>query len=226
MKRQIVLLVAIFLASFFTFALLHTPTRVQAAGCTSMNVGPGSSFTVTYASGDSVSISGPASLTVVLTGPYNATYPLNSFPSPLSLNAGAVETFTFSGSGSATVTAVGLSLPCSSSSSTTNLVTFTEFTDGRLNSHDAWETSAIYCLGDGSVRVYVIGQPQWFIAFDASPAEIAKVSKHPAHNTIIKGAYGAWLSRFPNGSLVVSTPGLNPVDGNYNFSFQDCPVAQ
>src|SRR5262245_54568795 len=47
----------------------------------------------------------------------------------------------------------------------------TLFTDGRLNNSDPWETSAIYCMGDGSVRVYVIGNP-WHIAFTASPDAI------------------------------------------------------
>src|SRR5579859_4108920 len=73
------------------------------------------------------------------------------------------------------------------------------FDDGRLNRWDPWETSAIYCLGDGSVRIYVIRQPLWFIAFDASPAEIAKVSKHPTRNTVIKMGHGAGLIRLENG---------------------------
>jgi hypothetical protein len=115
---------------------------------------------------------------------------------------------------------------CTSGGTSSNPPTCPVFFDGRLNNCEPWETSAIYCLGDGSVRVYVPGQPLWTIAFDASPAEIAKASKHPAHNTIIKGAHGAWLSRLTNGSLEVTTPGLNPVDGNYNFIFQDCSAVK
>ena len=78
-------------------------------------------------------------------------------------------------------------------------------------------------MGDGSVRVYVIGKPKWTIDFDASPAEIAKISKQLAYNTLIKKGRFAALSRLTNGSLQVSSPGLNPIDGDYIFIFQDCP---
>src|SRR5262249_34035630 len=90
------------------------------------------------------------------------------------------------------------------------VITLPLFLDGRRNKWEPWETAAIYCLGDGSVRVYVIGQPQWFIAFDASPGEIARVSKHPVRNTVIKTGHGAGLVRLQNGMLLVSTAGLNP----------------
>lgn len=96
------------------------------------------------------------------------------------------------------------------------------FLDGRLNDCEAWETSAIYCLGDGSVRVYVIGQPMWTIDFDASPAEIARVPQHPRRNTVIKRGHFAALLRQTNGLLLVSSPGLNPVDGAYTFVFPAC----
>lgn len=96
--------------------------------------------------------------------------------------------------------------------------------DGRLNDKDGQETSAVYCLGDGSVRVYVIGNPKWTIDFDANPTEIAKVPKHPAHNTLIKKGHFAALSRQTNGFLLVSSPGLNPKDGDYTFIFSDCTL--
>jgi hypothetical protein len=103
------------------------------------------------------------------------------------------------------------------------------FTDGRLNNNDPWETSAIYCLGDGSVRVYVPAQPgrpsaNWVIAFDASVLEIAQVPTQPDTNTPIKAGHGAVLSRLTNGGLEVTTPGLNPIDGNYRFHFHDCAI--
>jgi hypothetical protein len=100
----------------------------------------------------------------------------------------------------------------------------THFDDGGLNFADPWETTAIYCMGDGSVRVYVIGSPNWTIDFDASPDEIAKVPQNPADNTLIKRGRFAALSRQTNGLLLVSSPGLNPIDGDYVFIFKDCPV--
>ncbi len=81
-------------------------------------------------------------------------------------------------------------------------------------------------MGDGSVRVYVIGNPNWTIDFTASPSEIAAVPKNPAHNTLIKKGHFAALSRLMNGSLQVTAPGLNPKDGDYIFIFKDCPVAK
>jgi len=98
------------------------------------------------------------------------------------------------------------------------------FSDSRLNNRDGYETSAIYCLGDGSVRVYVIGSPNWTIDFDASPAEIAKVPKNPAHNTLIKKGKFAALWRLAGGSLQINSPGLNPKDGEYIFIFADCAL--
>src|SRR5207253_3190826 len=101
-------------------------------------------------------------------GPLTVT----GLPITFNFNPGNVETFTFTGSGSTTVTVTGTTLPCPSTGGA-GTVTSTFFTDGRLNSHDPWETTAVYCMGDGSVRVYVIGSPNWTIDFSASPAEIA-----------------------------------------------------
>jgi hypothetical protein len=98
------------------------------------------------------------------------------------------------------------------------------FYDGRLNDKDGQETSAVYCMGDGSVRVYVPGTPKWTIDFDASPAEIAKVPKNPTHNTLIKRGHFSSLSRQTNGLLLISSPGLNPIDGDYTFTFKDCAL--
>jgi len=98
------------------------------------------------------------------------------------------------------------------------------FNDGRLNNWDAHETSAIYCMGDGSVRVYVPGDPRWRVAFDASPTELASVPKNPAVNTVIKSGNSATLLRLQDGRLQVDTPALEPSKGNYSFAFQDCPI--
>src|SRR5258708_5575506 len=106
------------------------------------------------------------------------------------------------------------------------------FNDGRLNNNDPWETSAIYCMGDGSVRVYVIGNP-WHIAFTASPDAIINSRITPpgsaggltGPNTaiLISQGRGAHLYRLPNGMLQVSSPGLNPSDGEYRVIFFECP---
>ncbi len=138
--------------------------------------------------------------------------------------------------------------PVSSGAGPSNL-----FDDGRLNNSDPWETAAIYCLADGSVRVYVIGNP-WHIAFTASPAAIINSSITPpdagagqsglgsasvilegigiyyyfSHSSghqaiLISQGMGASLYRLPNGMLQVNSPGLNPKDGDYNFIFKECP---
>lgn len=93
------------------------------------------------------------------------------------------------------------------------------FDDGRLNM-DALETAAIYCLADGSVRVYVPGSPLWTIAFDASPAEIASVATKPLKNTLIKSGKGAFLYRLTSGELQINS------SNNYVFIFKDCPKPQ
>lgn len=190
-------------------ASLNSPKVARAASCaiTSGSLSPIQGFinsrtiSVAFSTGDTISVTYPGF--VVLTRNL-VTGNMDVFLGPIV--AFAVVTYTITvcpaGSGQATTT---------------------NFTDGRLNSHDPWETSAIYCMGDGSVRVYVIGSP-WFISFTASPAEIAKISKHPSHNTLIKAGPGASLSRQFNGLLLVSSPGLNPKDGNYTFTFSDCGI--
>ncbi len=106
----------------------------------------------------------------------------------------------------------------------TGNVTSTHFDDGRLNFADAFETSAIYCLGDGSVRVRVPGTPFWYIAFTASPAEIAKVPKHPTTNTLIKSGLGARLYRLMSGELQVNSGHPNGSTSDYVFIFKDCAL--
>jgi len=99
------------------------------------------------------------------------------------------------------------------------------FNDGRINNNDPWETSAIYCLGDGSVRVYVLGNP-WHIAFTASPQAIinSRIMFPGQTNAILIGLnMGARLYRLPNGMLQVTSPGLNPSDGDYSVIFLECP---
>jgi len=90
------------------------------------------------------------------------------------------------------------------------------FDDGRLNM-DALETAAIYCMADGSVRVYVPGEPLWVIAFDASPSEIAKIPTKPDKNTLIKSGKGAFLYRLTTGELQINAT------SNYVYIFKDCP---
>src|SRR5579871_1254593 len=127
------------------------------------------------------------------------------------------------------------------------------FNDGRINNNDPWETSAIYCMADGSVRVYVIGNP-WHIAFTASADEIVNSRMTPpgplagqsgfgsaslltehegiyyyfshnsqSHTLLISHGMGARLYRLPNGMLQVTSPGLNPNDGEYSVIFMECP---
>jgi len=96
------------------------------------------------------------------------------------------------------------------------------FDDGRLNDADAVETSAVYCLEDGSVRIYIPGNPSWGVAFTASPAEIARVPKKPAKNTLIKEAKGARLYRLTTGELQLNSP-MNE-HSDYVFIFKDCPI--
>jgi hypothetical protein len=96
------------------------------------------------------------------------------------------------------------------------------FTDGRLNADGAEQTAAIYCLADGSIRIYVSATPKWVVSLTASPDDLASVPKNPAHNTLIKQGWKAQLNRLTGGELQVNSPGLNPSQGDYVFTFNDC----
>jgi hypothetical protein len=96
------------------------------------------------------------------------------------------------------------------------------FNDGRLNNSDPAETSAIYCLADGSLAIYSPAHPLWKLAFVISPTEIAKVPAKPAINMLIKDSPEARLYRLSSGDLQVNSPGLGKENGDYVFIFRDC----
>jgi hypothetical protein len=153
------------------------------------------------------------------------TYPSSSFtgsnPTP-----GAVDTFStlsaVAANGTATFTfngTVGYAYFIEICPATTVPVLFS---DGRLNNNDAAETAAIYCLADGSVRVYVYAEPKWAVSFTASPEEIATIATKPAKNTLIKQGWKAQLYRLTTGQLQVNAPGADGAKGDYVFIFTNC----
>src|SRR5579871_6352686 len=174
MKRHRIA-VALFLFSCFTLATLTRPAVVHAfvgpiCPRSSINVtrsfGAGSgTFTVVFPPGSWLYIlSGNPS--AIFKGSYPGTITRLYFASgPFTLGLCGGAYFLDSGAGGALGPMFG---------------------DGRLNNNDPWETTAVYCQADGSVRVYVLGSPNWTVDFDASPAEIGKVPKNPAHNTLIE----------------------------------------
>jgi len=95
------------------------------------------------------------------------------------------------------------------------------FTDGRLNKCDAGQTAAVYCLADGSIRVYAIFESKGYLAFTASPKEIDAVPLHPAQNTLIKQGNGARLYRLTGGELQLNR--VAPDGQDHSFTFSDCP---
>lgn len=97
--------------------------------------------------------------------------------------------------------------------------TSVNFTDGRVNSHDAAESASIYCEGDNSVTVWAVINSQGYFAFNASVKEIAKVPVKPEKNTLIKQAMNIALYRLTTGELQVNAP------GNYVFIWSGCPPA-
>jgi hypothetical protein len=97
----------------------------------------------------------------------------------------------------------------------------TVFTDGRLNNMDQAETAALYCTSAGNLEVYTPSTPQWKLLFTVTPAEIAKVPKHPAQNTLIKEVQNVRLYRLTGGLLQLNAPGLGG-DADYVFRFEGC----
>ncbi len=209
MKRQklvfslvVVLITTVLVAGVFTTANAGGGGSSITPGCSSVTAKnySGSTITATWTrvGGGSGSISQPSGTTVV--------YPMQ--PGVYNITVTAPFLYRFS----VTVPA------CGGSTASCPI-----FMDGRLNNCEPWQTAAVYCQADGSVRVYVPGKPLWTIAFTASLTDIALVSKNPSVNTLIMQGGGARLYRLAGGKFQVVTPGLNPVDGNYNFIF-NCPV--
>jgi hypothetical protein len=99
--------------------------------------------------------------------------------------------------------------------------------DNRLNSVcDApAQTVAVYCEKDGSVTVYAIYASKGYLAFIASPDEIAKVPSKPVKNTLIKQNLGARLYRLTSGELQVNRA-EDSTGKDYVFIFKDCPKPQ
>ena len=91
------------------------------------------------------------------------------------------------------------------------------FTDGRVNSHDAVESAAIYCEGDNSVTVWIVVNSVGYFDFTATTKEINKVPVQPAKNTLIKSGMGIALYRLTTGELQVNAP------NNYVFIWKGCP---
>jgi hypothetical protein len=98
------------------------------------------------------------------------------------------------------------------------------FPDGRINcrGEEAAQTAAIYCTSKGDITVYLVYQEKGLFAFETTVDEIKEVPDHPATNTLIKQALGVRLSRLTTGHLQVNAPGLNPLQGDYVFTFNDC----
>src|SRR5579871_2585167 len=174
MKRTVFFL-ACFLLSFFTVGFSE-PIVVQAAAgfvCSGAITGSGAaSFTfsipflgnvsVGAADGLSVTHSAGAPAGFSLTGGFASNSWNNYSHTPI------LDTVTISGSGNWCISYNATLIVSSRGGSTLGPL----YSDGRLNNDDGAETSAIYCMGDGSVRVLVPGSPLWNIAFTASPAEI------------------------------------------------------
>lgn len=225
MKRRLIVL-AVFFASLVVVVGVPKPKSAKALRVCPTATGnvSGSATFNNISPGNSITTTGTGYVTIT-TNLGTATVVL-----PVSTSASSsvtFVTFSFSTNGAWSVAFCGATLVGGGGSSTTsNAPTCPIFLDGRLNNCVPWQTSAIYCQLNGSVRVYVIGNPNWTIDFDATPGEIAAVPKKPAHNMLIKQGHFANLSRLTNGLLQVTAPGLNPRDGDYVFIFQDCPAVQ
>jgi len=100
--------------------------------------------------------------------------------------------------------------------------TFQLSNDGRLNNSDSGETFAVYCTTDGSVMVLGIDPTtsNGFLAFVATPIEIAKVPTKPTTDTAIKSGNGATLYRLTSGELQVNR--LETTGKMYAYIFTDC----
>jgi hypothetical protein len=96
--------------------------------------------------------------------------------------------------------------------------------DDRLNKCDSGQTAAVYCLSDGSVKVMSIhSDSKGYLAFIASPTDIAKVSAKPAINTPIMSGDGATLYRLTSGELQVNRAEAlagNATGKSYQFIFK------
>jgi hypothetical protein len=98
------------------------------------------------------------------------------------------------------------------------------FHDGRINRYDAAQTVAIYCnIGEeGGIFTLIPAKPFWVPGLKVTAAEINKVPKHPAKNTLIKKKGLVSLYRLTSGELQLNAPGINHMKEDYNFIFNDC----
>ncbi len=153
MKRHLLILVAVVVLLPVSSFGLARPMLVRAASCTTTRgflPSGGASVYVAFSAGDTISATWPVK--VVFNPPNTGVMKVDLGPINFTGDL-FLYTITVCASGAGSLAGCPI------------------FFDGRLNNCDPWETSAIYCLGDGSVR-------------------------------------------------------MNPVDGNYTFVFQDCPVVK
>src|SRR5260221_10249372 len=204
-RRFLILVLVVGLCSTFfsvSNAAFSSPSVVRAAGCTTTSGSiAGLPFGLgSFLTGGSVNVATNPGDTVTATWP--GTINITPFLGP----GGGMTVFF----GTILTSIDPLPYTITVCSAGAGQVTTTNFTDGRLNSHDPWETAALFCQPNGNLNVLVIGQPVWTLAFTVTPAAIAAVPKHPAQNTLIKQAHGAALYRLTDGLLQVNSPGLNP----------------
>ena len=223
-KMIILALTGAFILTFAGFArpLAAAGTCTTISGSYSASTTSFNSPTFTLAAGDVVMASNSASdaatnsvgLIIIVNGAYN---PFQS------AGSGASGTVTAAVSGSGSVQFVNNAGPgvlnWSVSYGATCGQGLLTFSDGRVNSHDATESAAIYCEADRRVTVWAVINSQGYFAFNASKREIDKVSAKPLKNTLIKSAMDIALYRLTTGELQVNAP------GNYVFIWSGCPPA-
>jgi hypothetical protein len=95
-------------------------------------------------------------------------------------------------------------------------VTFWDFDDGRINSHDGAETAAVYCEDDGGVTIFSVVNSVGKLAFKVSADEMDALPDHPEHNTLIKSGSGISLYELTTGELQINAP------DNYVFIWDGC----
>src|SRR5262249_52648183 len=151
------------LASLLAFTNTDTPAAALSAGCSFNNwTGPVGYPPVwvdgpfAFDGGDTVTITG--SVPFNLSGTFHATG-VSSFSHTFPSAATATFNISLVNQG-----VIQITLQCTpgspssggSTGSSSPAVTFWNFTDGRVNSHDGAETAAVYCEDDGGVTVYAV----------------------------------------------------------------------
>jgi hypothetical protein len=154
-------------------------------------------------------VSGPVSATHVTS--YSYTFPADSMAG-LTFTSNPWKTLTF-------VVQCGPFASTGSGGTGGNSVTFLNFTDGRMNSHDGAETAAVYCESDGGVTVYAVVKSVGTLAFKVTKAELDAVPAKPEHNTLIKAGLGMSLYRLTTGELQINAP------DNYVFTWDGCTAS-